>query len=114
MGHSVGDTPVASQHAFPTAQNSGMASDQEGALCLQQQWGGTQAGHSPPFPGQVGLSWPWLEQKKAGSTDPVPAGHPVQLGAPGAAAQPGGRCIPSPVRAKSQVPHYSTDAEASH
>lgn len=93
MGRSVGDAPVASQHAFLTAQNSGMASDQEGALCLQQHWGGVHTGHSPPFPGQVGLFWPWREQQKARSMDPVHAGSPAQLDAPGAAAQLGGRWI---------------------
>lgn len=74
------------QHAFLAAQNSGMDSDQEGALCLQQHCG-WDAGSSHPS-----LSWPeraapaMAEAEKGKKR----AGRPAQLDARRATAQPEG------------------------
>lgn len=93
----VDDGPGGCTAGFPEAQNS---DQEEGALRLEQHWGWDACSplFSPSWPGRAVLAMAGSEKGKKCAPSPCRTSCPTRC--PGATAQPGGHCIPSPVRAE--------------
>lgn len=80
MGRCVGDAPVASQHALLTAQNSGMASDQEGAPLSSAAlgWDAYRSLSSLSWPGRAVLAMAGAEKGKKHGPSPCRISCPTR------------------------------------